>query len=190
MPASETLERSRLGPERAWAFRDAVRPLLGDAFTLARYLLLDSVEAEDVVEDGYRRALPEFGSRDAQGLKPWWLAIVRQLCHARLVAPRQAVAVGSANRPGMPGDLIRELPTDLREAVVLRDVIDCSYAEISEVTGAPADAVLRRLAEGRTQLRHRLGKIHAVEQRPPPRRAAPAAEAPRRLCAALGAGRD
>ena len=187
MPEWQTiLERPRLEPDRAWDFRDAVRPLLGDAYTLARYLLLDPVEAEEVVEEGYRVALRQFGSRGERGLKLWWLAIVRNACQARLNVPRLAVA----GRPGAIGGLVRELPAQLREAVVLRDVLDLSYAQIAEVTAAPVDAVLRRLAQARTRLRQHLAMADD-RMTPPPRARRPSPPAASLvLCEAHGPGCD
>jgi RNA polymerase sigma-70 factor (ECF subfamily) len=44
---------------------------------------------------------------------------------------------------------IEAMPEPFREAVVLRDLEDLSYAEIAEVTGVPVGTVMSRLARGR-----------------------------------------
>ena len=47
---------------------------------------------------------------------------------------------------------IEAIPEPFREAVVLRDLEDLSYAEIAEVTGVPVGTVMSRLSRGRTML--------------------------------------
>ena len=42
-------------------------------------------------------------------------------------------------------------------AVVLYDVLGCSYAEIAEMTGVPEGTVKSRIFRGRTELAERLG---------------------------------
>src|ERR671919_295761 len=44
-----------------------------------------------------------------------------------------------------------------RVAVVLYDVLGCSYAEIAEMTGVPEGTVKSRIYRGRTELAQRLG---------------------------------
>ena len=47
---------------------------------------------------------------------------------------------------------IEAIPEPFREAVVLRDLEDLSYAEIAEATGAPVGTIMSRLARGRAML--------------------------------------
>jgi DNA-directed RNA polymerase specialized sigma24 family protein len=63
--------------ERARRFGDDALLHLGDAFTLARYLLRD---AEDAVQECYLRAQRHFESYDGPAMKPWLLAIVTNVC--------------------------------------------------------------------------------------------------------------
>jgi RNA polymerase sigma-70 factor (ECF subfamily) len=51
---------------------------------------------------------------------------------------------------------IEAIPEPFREAVVLRDLEDLSYAEIAEVTGVPVGTVMSRLARGRAMLAKQL----------------------------------
>ncbi len=51
---------------------------------------------------------------------------------------------------------IEAIPEPFREAVVLRDLEDLSYAEIAEVTGVPVGTVMSRLSRGRTMLARQL----------------------------------
>jgi RNA polymerase sigma-70 factor (ECF subfamily) len=49
-------------------------------------------------------------------------------------------------------DAIEAIPEPFREAVVLRDLEELSYAEIAEVTGVPIGTVMSRLSRGRSLL--------------------------------------
>ncbi len=54
------------------------------------------------------------------------------------------------------GKALDELPTEFRLAVVLSDVEDLSYKEISEIMGCPIGTVMSRLHRGRRMLKSRL----------------------------------
>jgi RNA polymerase sigma factor (sigma-70 family) len=49
-------------------------------------------------------------------------------------------------------DAIDQLPPLLREAIVLRELQDCSYSEIAAVTEVPIGTVMSRLARARERL--------------------------------------
>jgi RNA polymerase sigma-70 factor (ECF subfamily) len=49
--------------------------------------------------------------------------------------------------------MIEALPVQFREALVLRELNDCSYREIAELTGLPMGTVMSRLARAREMLR-------------------------------------
>src|SRR5437588_2990402 len=69
-------------PEKARRFRDAALPHLDDVYTLALYLLRDPSDAEDAVQECYLRALKHFDSYRGPAMKPWLLAILRNVCRA------------------------------------------------------------------------------------------------------------
>ena len=50
-----------------------------------------------------------------------------------------------------------ELPAEFREVIVLREVQDLSYREISDVVGVPIGTVMSRLARARRRLASTLG---------------------------------
>ncbi len=54
---------------------------------------------------------------------------------------------------------LAELPEEFRAAVVLRDLADLDYAEISEVLSIPPGTVRSRIARGRAHLANRLGNL-------------------------------
>jgi RNA polymerase sigma-70 factor (ECF subfamily) len=52
---------------------------------------------------------------------------------------------------------VEELPVELREVVVLRELEELSYKEIAAIAGIPMGTVMSRLARARERLRERLG---------------------------------
>ncbi len=166
--------------DRARRFRDAALPYLDDIFTLARYLMRNAVDAEDAAQECYLRALRHFDSYRGPAMKPWLLAILRNVCNAEFARRGKQEAPAdyseeksTAEEPPMwqepqaspeavllcqhDGDTIRQLvaalPQPFREAIVLREVNDLSYHEIAEVSGVPVGTVMSRLARARSMLR-------------------------------------
>ena len=56
--------------DRAKRFRDAALPHLDDVFTLARYLMRNTADAEDAVQECYLRALRHFDSHHGPARPP------------------------------------------------------------------------------------------------------------------------
>jgi RNA polymerase sigma-70 factor, ECF subfamily len=166
--------------EQMRRFRDAALPYLDDAFTLARYLVRDAADAEDAVQECYLRALRHFDSYRGPAMKPWLLAILRNVCNDEFTRRRdreiptdyaedaeatdkmpvwqeaQASPEGvmlRAQDDATIRRLVAELPEPFREAIVLREINDLSYQEIAEVSGVPVGTVMSRLARARTMLR-------------------------------------
>ncbi len=139
-------------------------------FTLAARVLGSREDAADAVQDAFLRAwlaLPRFrgGARFST-----WLYRICLNCAYDLAARRRSDPVELDDARADPRDafLERELSGDLqraldaldepyRVAVVLADVLGCSYAEIAEMTGAAEGTVKSRVFRGRTELARRLG---------------------------------
>jgi RNA polymerase sigma-70 factor (ECF subfamily) len=166
--------------DRARRFRDAALPHLDDAYSLARYLMRNPADAEDAVQECYLRALRHFDSYRGPAMKPWLLAILRNICNAEFARrgkqeiPTDFVEDESAAEQlpiwqeptsspetamvrRQDGDTIRRLvaalPQPFREAIVLREINDLSYHEIAKVAGIPVGTVMSRLARARSMLR-------------------------------------
>src|SRR2546430_16376442 len=78
------MHEGRLEPSQLTRFEAAVLPHLDAAYTLARYLLRDEHDAEDVVQEAYLRALNYFdgfrGAGPVEG-RSWLLTIVRNTAY-------------------------------------------------------------------------------------------------------------
>jgi RNA polymerase sigma-70 factor (ECF subfamily) len=167
--------------DKARRFRDAALPYLDDVYTLARYLLRSSADADDAVQECYLRAFRHFDGFRGQAakpslIKPWLMAILRNVCRAEFA--RRSGAAGDLTEvaedalplwqePASSPEtailrqrdqqavraLLAALPEPFREAIVLRDINDLSYQEIAEVVGAPIGTVMSRLGRARSMLR-------------------------------------
>ena len=160
------------------SFERIVVPLLDDAYTLARYLMRDEHDAQDVVQEAYLRAWRHYGGFHGGDARPWLLAIVRNCCHTwrRAARPQQVVeyvdevhgnadggqratdaaAIEASDRTELRVAL-DQLQPEYREAIVLREIEGLSYKEIASVTGAPIGTVMSRLARARRRLQEALG---------------------------------
>lgn len=163
--------------EKARRFRDAALPHLDDVYTLARYLLRNSADAEDAVQDCYLRALRHFDSYHGPAMRPWLLAILRNVCRAELARrsgtlingeteeDEDATPLWQEEQVSPEGEVLRErdaetirrllaeLPQPFREVIVLREINDLSYSAIANVVGTPIGTVMSRLARARSMLR-------------------------------------
>ena len=69
-------------PELARRFRDAALPHMDALYSFARYLLRNPDDAEDAVQECYLRALRHFETFQGPAIKPWLMAILRNVCRA------------------------------------------------------------------------------------------------------------
>jgi RNA polymerase sigma-70 factor (ECF subfamily) len=140
-----------------------------------RYLLRQTglrADAEDLTQEVFLRALRAIDGYEHQGRdRAWLFSIAHNLVvdgsrRARRlpridagVAPDSLASNGDATLDALALEqAIGRLPALEREALVLREVVGLSYAEIAEVTGAKPDAVAARLYRARSGMRRLLGR--------------------------------
>ena len=126
-------------------------------------------EADDLAQETYLRALrslPRFAGRSSA--RTWLLSIARRVVadHVRAAvrSPRagaepdwELVADRAATLPGVDErvllrELVLGLEPDRREAFVLTQMLDLSYAEAAAVCGCPVGTIRSRVARGRADL--------------------------------------
>lgn len=158
---------------RAELFEEIMLPHLDAAYNLARWLTRNEQDAQDIVQEAYLRAFRFFdGYRGGDG-KAWLLEIVRNTF--RTWHRREARGAGSVpfdeaahgREPDVAGadeaiagqeqmavlqSCLEALPTEFREVLVLRELEEMSYREITEVTGLAIGTVMSRLSRARKRL--------------------------------------
>jgi RNA polymerase sigma factor (sigma-70 family) len=161
-------------------FQAAALPHLDDVYTLARYLMRNTQDAEDAVQECYLRALRHFDSYRGPAMKPWLLAILKNVCNAEFARRSKGEVPTDYTQEGSLAEempmwqepqaspekmmvrrqdtatirrLVAELPEPFREAIVLREMNNLSYQKIAQVAGVPVGTVMSRLARGRAMLR-------------------------------------
>jgi RNA polymerase sigma-70 factor (ECF subfamily) len=163
--------------ERLEQFERVVTPHLSRAYNLARLLVGNTADAEDLVQEASLRAFRALEGYHGGDTRTWLLVIVRNACYSFLGrqrgtesvvefteeehSPDAATPETAALRTANAGEVrtaIEQLPAEFRECLVLREIEDMSYREIAEITGVPVGTVMSRLSRARQQLRARLQK--------------------------------
>jgi RNA polymerase sigma-70 factor (ECF subfamily) len=168
------LEQARRGDKNA--FGRLIDAYQGPVYNLAYRMLGNSGEAEEAAQEAFIRAYTRLESYDpAHKFSTWLLSITSNYCIDQ-IRKRRAVllsideplpphpALHSDNNKGpeaqflaqerehLVQELLSDLPTEYRQAVVLRYWYDMSYEEIADVQETTVSAVKSRLFRARRQL--------------------------------------
>jgi RNA polymerase sigma-70 factor, ECF subfamily len=155
-------------------FERAVLPHLDAAYNLARWLMRNEQDAQDVAQEAYLRAFRFFPGFRGGDARAWLLKIVRNTCYTWLHANRLLQDAAEFDENVLPSGpcapnpeeaalqkdsdiLVRKalerLPPNFREVVVLRELEGMSYREIAAITGMPSGTVMSSLSRARSRLR-------------------------------------
>jgi RNA polymerase sigma-70 factor, ECF subfamily len=158
-------------PTKLALFEQTIVPHLNAAYNLARWLTRNEQDAEDVVQEAYLRAFRFFDGFKGGDGRAWLLAVVRNTCLTWLrreksgpgvVFDERTHSTGQSDNPeralveqaklGSLRECVESLPPEYREVVVMRELEELSYKEISEVAGVPIGTVMSRLSRARKRL--------------------------------------
>jgi RNA polymerase sigma-70 factor (ECF subfamily) len=159
------------------SFETLMLPHLDAAHNLARWLLRNEQDAQDVVQEAYLRAFKSFGGFHGSNGRAWLLTIVRNTSYTFLkknravdlsttfdeeihVAGHESVSPATILEHSEDAELIREameeLPAEFREILALRHQEGLSYKEIADIAHIPPGTVMSRLARARAKLKEYL----------------------------------
>jgi RNA polymerase sigma-70 factor (ECF subfamily) len=176
--------RAPADPPADWrTFEAEALPHVDRLFRLALWFERDRHEAEDLVQETMIQALQSFHRfTPGTNCRAWLVCILQHVrshrwrarARSRLVPdPDDRIAASVPFVPPVSQVLtdedllgaLRRLPTQFQEVVVLCDVEEMTYKEISVALGIPLGTVMSRLHRGRALLRAALEKgevLHAV----------------------------
>jgi RNA polymerase sigma-70 factor, ECF subfamily len=161
------------------SFEELAMPLFDQLYNFAHWLTHNREEAEDLVQETYVRALKGFSSFQlGTNFRAWMYRILRNTfltsrtgLKATMTVPLdpeedgpelavehdtpETLLLERSNRERLQS-AIDELPVYFREILLLCEVEEMSYQEISETLSVPIGTVMSRLSRARKTLRDRL----------------------------------
>jgi RNA polymerase sigma-70 factor (ECF subfamily) len=176
-------EQDDSSKEESISFEEAMLPHLDAAHNLAKWLLRNEEDAQDVVQEAYLRAFKSFAGFHGSNGRAWLLTIVRNTSYTLLkknhavdltttfddeihVSADESVSPATILERSEDAELIREamdeLPAEFREILALRHQEGLSYKEIADIVQIPPGTVMSRLSRARGKLKEclagRIGK--------------------------------
>ena len=159
------------------SFEETMLPHMDAAHNLAKWLLRNEQDAQDVVQEAYLRAFKSFGGFHGSNGRAWLLTIVRNTSYTLLKKNRAvdltttfdeeihafghdsaspATILEHAEDAELVKQAMDELPAEFREILALRHQEGLSYKEIADIAQIPLGTVMSRLARARDKLKEYL----------------------------------
>jgi RNA polymerase sigma-70 factor (ECF subfamily) len=152
-------------------------PHMRAAYNLARWLLRNDQDAQDVVQESFLKAYKAQESFRGSEARTWMLSIVRNTAMDFRRRYKSGTEVALEDQGPEPEDdspdpegallaqsrrdqvrqAISHLPAEFREVIVLREIEGLSYKEIASVLDIPMGTVMSRLSRARNLLLADLG---------------------------------
>jgi RNA polymerase sigma factor (sigma-70 family) len=170
------------GSDSLVMFETLAMPLLNPLYNFARWQTRNREEAEDLVQETYLKAWQGFSSfQPGTNFRAWMYRILRNTfltsctsSKATMTVPLDSHEDGTelafitetpeslllelSNRE-LVRNAIEELPVHFRESLLLCEIDEMSYREISEVLSIPIGTVMSRLARARSAIYDGLRRI-------------------------------
>ena len=160
-------------------FEELAMPQFNSLYNFARWLVHNSSDAEDLVQETYLKALRNFASfQSGTNFRAWMFRILKNtfLSSCSTLERRMTDAmVSEEDGRELAVDMetpetilmnhsdsqrlqraIDDLPLHYREALILCEVEEMSYQEIAEILSIPIGTVMSRLARARKMVRESL----------------------------------
>src|ERR1700757_5272626 len=167
------------GDQPLAAFEELAMPLFDSLYNFARWLAHNSNDAEDLVQETYLKAMRSYASfQPGTNFRAWMFKILRNTFLNSCSTLDRRMTVATESEEDFPvstassaspesllierssaeacRDAIEQLPVIFREVILLCDVEDASYREISEILAIPVGTVMSRLARARKAVRDSL----------------------------------
>lgn len=160
-------------------FEQLILPHLDAAYNLARWLTHNDQDAQDMVQEACLRAFRFLQGFRGGDSRVWLLTIVRNTCYTwlqRRHLDEQTIPFNEELHDRESDMLnpevlylrridqqrlraaLEALPVEFREVVVLRELEEMSYRDISTIVHIPLGTVMSRLARARKQLQRYLAQ--------------------------------
>jgi RNA polymerase sigma factor (sigma-70 family) len=157
-------------------FEELAMPVFDSLYNFARWLVRNQSDAEDLVQETYRKALHSFASfQPGTNFRGWIFRILKNTFlssrsglerkmtvameskedESELAAERETpetILIERSNRQ-LVQKAIDELPAHYREVLLLCEVEEMSYQQIADTLSIPIGTVMSRLARARRAIR-------------------------------------
>lgn len=152
-------------------FEKEVMPFSEDLYRMAMWLVRDIEEAQDLTQETLIQALKSFHRYElGTNCKAWLMTIMSHLNSKRKMKlgrlqlvedTEERIAETIAFEPPIPQKIsdedvleaLKRIPQQFSQVVVLADVEEFAYKEISQILSIPVGTVMSRLHRGRKLLR-------------------------------------
>jgi RNA polymerase sigma-70 factor (ECF subfamily) len=179
------IQRCLHGDQRAWDL--IVRQYWRKVFNVAYKFVGRHEEAEDLAQDIFLKIFRSLDTFDRRAnFQTWLISVSRNLCidHYRSVRkeretvdrdvdagqltpaapdPSPMAALEQRDRVLLLREALSALPETLRTAVLMRDIQELSYQEISDKLRLPEGTVKSRINRGRTELARQIRKLRGAD---------------------------
>jgi RNA polymerase sigma-70 factor (ECF subfamily) len=168
---------------QAELFAEMAMPLFDSLFNFAQWLTRNREEAEDLVQETYVKALKGFGSfQPGTNFRAWMFRILRntfltsrtglaaqktvyieeesesdELASASILETPETILIERLNEEVLR-DAIDQLTPPLKEVILLCEVEEMSYQEMSDTLSVPVGTVMSRLFRARQAIRKSVAK--------------------------------
>jgi len=154
-------------------FEDLAMPHFARLFNFACWLTQDRTAAEDLVQETYMKALKGFSSfHQGTNFRAWIYRILRNTFLTSRTGLASTISMDADDAPAEPAtdvtpesillarneqnqiqNALAELPVNFREIILLCDLEEMSYQEISQTLTIPMGTVMSRLSRARKAMR-------------------------------------